>query len=305
MKRTLAALAIIAGLHSVPAASETALKVCLNEDAPPLSAKRKGEARGFDVEVARAVAHRLGRELEIQWFESEVDDDSNPVTEANALLSDGRCDLVGGYALFATALGEPTAGKARLPDYDGARRSDRGRWIPLNTVAASRPYRLAPMAVLLGPRVSDRRVGSLSDLEGLKLGVEGGTLGGAILLSYQGGRLVDSVVHLGPRQDLFETLESGEIDATLIELNLFDAYKAGHPETDIVSSGHYHSISYNIGFLGLARDDALLADVGSAIDQLLGDGEIARLATETGVTFLRPRQPDVLPAISQMQLKGD
>ena len=56
-----------------------------------------------------------GRVLELQWFESELDEESNPVLEANALLSDRRCHLIAGYPLFATALGEPSASGRGCP----------------------------------------------------------------------------------------------------------------------------------------------------------------------------------------------
>src|ERR1700756_3206551 len=76
------------------------LGICLDEDRPPLSAHHKGKPdSGFDVLLAQAIAGRMGRPLRIQWFESKLDEDSSPQLEANALLSDGHCSLVGGYAL--------------------------------------------------------------------------------------------------------------------------------------------------------------------------------------------------------------
>ena len=61
---------------ALPARASDTLRVCLDENIPPLSSKRENEARGFDLAVAQAVASRLGREIAIQWFESEVDKDS-------------------------------------------------------------------------------------------------------------------------------------------------------------------------------------------------------------------------------------
>ena len=97
-------LAMTAAAH---AAGEP-LKVCLDEDLPPLSAHHRGKPdSGFDVALAQAIAERLGRPLKIQWFESKLDEDSSPALEANALLSDGRCALVGGYALTTDSLKAP------------------------------------------------------------------------------------------------------------------------------------------------------------------------------------------------------
>ena len=101
------------------------LNICLDEDRPPLSAHHKGKAdSGFDVLLAQAIADRVGRQLKIQWFESKLDEDSSPQLEANALLSDGRCSLVGGYALTTDSLVKPGMKTARLPDFSGATRDD-------------------------------------------------------------------------------------------------------------------------------------------------------------------------------------
>src|SRR5260370_34487655 len=79
-------------------AGDETLKICLEEDLPPLSAHHRGQPdSGFEVALARAVAEKLNRPLKIQWFESKLDEDSSTSLEANALLSDGRCGLVGGY----------------------------------------------------------------------------------------------------------------------------------------------------------------------------------------------------------------
>src|SRR4051794_33200967 len=86
-------------------AAET-LTVCLNENAPPYSARTTG---GFDASVAEAVAGKLGRALKLVWFESKLDDDSSGPLEANALLSDGECQLVAGYPLTEDTLGKPGA----------------------------------------------------------------------------------------------------------------------------------------------------------------------------------------------------
>lgn len=100
--------AILAAATTAARAADEPLKVCLDEDRPPLSVHRKGKPdSGFDVLLAQAIADRIGRPLTIQWFESKLDEDSSPQLEANALLSDGRCSLVGGYALTTDSSSSP------------------------------------------------------------------------------------------------------------------------------------------------------------------------------------------------------
>ena len=82
---------------------------------------------------------------------------SSPALEANALLSDGRCQLVGGYALTEDSLVIPGAKTAKLPDFDGATRDDRRRRVPLGVLAPSQPYIYSPLTVVLAPRRATAR----------------------------------------------------------------------------------------------------------------------------------------------------
>ena len=119
MRARLAALGLAMMLVApVTAWAADPLSICLDEDRPPLSAHHKGKPdSGFDVLLAQAIADRMGRPLRIQWFESKLDEDSSPQLEANALLSDRRCSLVGGYALTTDSLVKPGMATARLPDF--------------------------------------------------------------------------------------------------------------------------------------------------------------------------------------------
>src|ERR1700726_4231117 len=130
---TSGAAALLVAMATMPAArADDILKICLDENLPPLSVHRRGAPdRGFDVTLAQAVAERLGRAFKIQWVENKLGQDSSPALEANALLSDGRCSLVGGYALTKDSLVVPGVKTAKLPDFEGATRDDRRRRAPL------------------------------------------------------------------------------------------------------------------------------------------------------------------------------
>ena len=119
MKRWLAVAAVLLATATAAHAAEEPLKVCLDENLPPLSLhQRRKPDSGFDVALAQAVADRLGRPLRIQWFESKLDESSSPALEANALLSDGRCALVGSYAFTNDSLKVPGVKTAKLPDFE-------------------------------------------------------------------------------------------------------------------------------------------------------------------------------------------
>jgi ABC-type amino acid transport substrate-binding protein len=288
------------------ARAEPVLRVCLDEDLPPDSFHHGAASGGFDLAVSQALAKRLGQSLTVQWYESKLDMDSSSVLAADALLSDGRCQLVAGYPLVRDALGKPGAPNSRLPDYEGAKPADRRRWVDLGTLVASRPYHQAPLAIVLGAQASAHPAARLMDLQDLKLATESGTLSDAILMNYADGRLVDHVTHLVPgRSELLPRLESGDFDAALVPLRRFDLYRTEHPDTKLKVAGYYDRVTFNMGFVALSTEAALLERVNEAIGQMLAESELPALAEGAGMTYVAPRQPDVLERFSLRDLTGD
>jgi len=296
MKRWLAVAAVLLVTGAAARADDDPLKVCLDENLPPLSLHQRGKPdSGFDVALAQAVAGRLGRPLRIQWFESKLDESSSPALEANALLSDGRCALVGSYALTRDSLKAPGVKTAKLPDFEGATRDDRRRRVPVGVLAPSQPYIYSPLTVVLGDKARGRKISGVGDLAGLRIAIESGTLGDAILMTFENGRLIDHITHLVPgRHDLLGALNGGEFDATLLDLSRFDAYRAAHPDTRLAASGYYYPIGVNRGYVGLAGDPALIAAVNKALSDLQAAGTVADLAKTAGLTYLPPVEPAIL-----------
>jgi ABC-type amino acid transport substrate-binding protein len=296
MKRWLAVAAVLLATAAAARADDDPLKVCLDENLPPLSMHQRGKPdSGFDVALAQAVAGRLGRPLRIQWFESKLDESSSPALEANALLSDDRCTLVGSYALTRDSLKVPGVKTAKLPDFEGATRDDRRRRVPVGVLAPSQPYVYSPLTVVLGEKARGRKISGVGDLAGLRIAIESGTLGDAILMTFENGRLIDHITHLVPgRHDLLGALNGGEFDATLLDLSRFDAYRVGHPDSRLAASGYYYPIGVNRGYVGLASDPALITAVNKVLSDLQAAGTIADLAKAAGLTYLPPVQPAIL-----------
>jgi ABC-type amino acid transport substrate-binding protein len=279
------------------------LRVCLDENLPPYSVRRSDRASGFDFLVAQDLAKRLGRTIAVQWFESKIDADSSPKIEANALLSDGRCALLGGYPLSKDLLGKPGVEDGRLPDFAGARPADRRRRVTLGTLIPTTPSHFAGLTVVLGEKVKNRQIRKLTDLDGMNLTVESGALGDVILMTFDNGRFVSRIAHVVPgRNQLFPKLESGEADATIIPMHRFDAYRIEHPDTRLTPSNFYLSIGFNMGFVGLASESQLLQQASAAIDDMLKSGEVAALAQVADMTYLPPRQPYILDHLTVSDL---
>jgi ABC-type amino acid transport substrate-binding protein len=211
------------------------------------------------------------------------------------LLSDGRCTLVGSYALTRDSLKVPGVKTAKLPDFEGATRDDRRRRVPVGVLAPSQPYVYSPLTVVLGEKARGRKISGVGDLAGLRIAIESGTLGDAILMTFEKGRLIDNITHLVPgRHDLLGALDRGEFDATLLDLSRFDAYRAAHPDTKLAASGYYYPIGVNRGYVGLASDPALVAAVSKALSDLQAAGTIADLAKAASLTYLPPVEPAIL-----------
>jgi ABC-type amino acid transport substrate-binding protein len=298
------ALLIVAVRSAAPVSGEEPLTVCLDANAPPWSMHDGARNGGFDVAVAEGIAKRIDRNLAVRWFRSEADRDYSTPLAANALLSDRLCELVGGYPLVESALARPGARFAKLPDYEGAKPSDRRRSVELGILVPSRAYHFAALTIVLGATGTSARITELSQLDGMKLGVEGATLADATLTLFDDGRFINQTTHVIPgRDELLERLEHGEYDAALVELRRFDAYRAKHPETKLTASGYCSSLGFNMGFVGLSTNQDLIEKVDGSIARMLESGELAALARDAGVTYLPPRQPNVSRDISITNLR--
>ena len=293
----------VTGLCGQSARAEGSLTVCLNENIPLYSLHHGNEASGFDLKVAEAIAKQLDRKLIVQWFEAKLEMDSSLTIDANALLSDQRCDLVGGYPLIKGTLGKPRVPIARLPGFDGSKPEDRRRRVTLGELLPTRPYHRSVLAVVVNGGLVAKPITALADLEGLRIGIEGGSLADAILMTFRDGRFVNQITHVIPeREDLLGKLEAGEFDATMVNLRRLDFYVSKHPATKLKASAFYHRIGSNMGLVGLATSEALIEEVDKAIANLERKGELPALAGASGLTYVPPQEPKVADNVSMADL---
>ena len=118
---------------------------------PPFSVRSKEGGSGFDFLIAQSLVKAIEPAgLRCSGTRASSIKISSTAIEANALLSDGRCDLAAGYPLLKDALGKPGLETARLPNFAGARPADRRRRVTLGTLMATTPYHFAGLAVVLG-----------------------------------------------------------------------------------------------------------------------------------------------------------
>jgi hypothetical protein len=256
----------------------------------------------LDARLAQAIALEMGRPLRLVRFESEYEADKSLAHEVNALLSSGVCRLASGFPLFASDLGAPSRATARTPDYEGAKPRRLRPFVALQPLAASKPYYAMAMGVVT--RDPALAVETLADLRNLRIGAVSGTLAGSALMLYRNGALQPSIVSLGERDSALDALAAGRVDATLVALGTYDAWRQAHREAPLHRAKFLHPLRLNMGFVGL-QDEPALAAATRVIGRARDSGELERWAEAAGVTWVAPQPPDLNPPFSLFSLRLD
>jgi len=302
----LRALSVVSAVVAIDAIAQSApLTVCVAEDNEPLSYVRDRKPRGLDVRIAQAIADELGRPLKVVPFETEFEKESTLAREVNALLSSNVCELAGGFPLLNEDIGTDPGSPARTPDYPGAKRFRERPFVPLQPLAASRPYQgMALVAVLR--RESARKVERLSDLKGLRIGNVAGTLSSALLVMYRNGMLRGDLVSLPQRgESVFELMVADKLDAGVVAAGLYDAWKLEHPDGPLVLAEYRRPLGINLGFVAVAQGSDALRAASRVIERALDKGDLAAWAQAEGVSWMRPTEPAVSRAPALHQLAAD
>ena len=278
------------------AAQPVPLKVCIAEENAPLSLKVKGQPatqnmQGLDVRVAQAIATELGRELKLIPFESKYEQETSLAHEVNAMLSSGVCDLASGYVLLKSELGAPTRPTARVPDHPGAPRPPLRQWIALSTLAGSAAYHSAALGVVV--REPGKPVATLADLSGMKVGAVVGTFEGTALALYRGGLLKRDIVSVSRGKEVLDMLQAGTLDASLVPVDRFDAWRAVNPNHQLRRESYVHAVRINIGFVARADASDILAAANKVITTARANGELQRWTADAGATWTEPGTPNV------------
>jgi ABC-type amino acid transport substrate-binding protein len=290
-----AAIGLALATAAFAALAAEPLTVCMAEDNPPLSWQAKGEDRGLDVRVARAVAEEVGRPLKIVYFESKYEMESTLSQEVNALLSSGVCELASGYALMASELGPPGRPTARTPDYPGAKRRPLRPWVPLGTLIGSRPYHAMAMGLVVAdPARTDMTLANAGDA---RIGVVTGTLAGTAAALWRGGKLRSQLVSVSQNADILEQLEAHRFDAAMVTFDRFDAWRLAHEQSPLRRAAYVHPLRINMGFVARSESAPLVAAVDRVLERALASGDLQRWSEASGVSWVAPVEPNVGPTI--------
>ena len=270
------------------------LSVCMAENNAPFSSQQPDGMVGYDVEMTKALASAMRRELVIVPFESKYENESTLTQEVNALLSSGVCELASGFALIAQDLGPPERPSARVPGYPGAKPPRLRPWIPLQPLTASDAYQAVVLTLVV--KKSDYSKLTLATPLDARFGAVTGTLGGAALMLYRGGRLRPQIISLSRNDDPLQWLEEERIDAALVTHDRLDLWKQRHPSSLLQSTGYAYPLRMNLGYVALSSSAELLEKTNVFLRESARNGQLAQWARHAGVTFVLPEPPYVTPS---------
>jgi mono/diheme cytochrome c family protein len=268
------------------------LTACLAKNGGVMSSRRAKGGAGMDYEVAAALADRMDLSLVVEWFESEQEEESTPVREAYAMLAYGVCDIYPGFALYETSLSAFFKTRAALPRWDN-RPTFLGRefQVDLEPISVSAPYARMEMGVVYRTPEFERDIQTIADMEGLRIGVEEGTLAGVLTLRQGTDKMVTEANTLIPGPNFLWRMEQGEFDAALITVGAYDFHKKQNFVSTLVLDDYRHPIGFNLSIAMLRRNRGLLGQIDPMIQAMIDDGMMAALAVKSKHTYSPPRKP--------------
>ena len=268
------------------------LTACLAKNGGVMSSRRAKGGDGMDYEVAAALAAEMGVPLEVRWFESEQEEESTPIREIYALLAYEVCDIVPGFALYETSLSAFYKTRAALPRWDD--KPDHlgiEHQVDLEPISVTDPYTRMEMGVVYRTAEFERDIEKIADMDGLKIGVEQGTLAGVLSLRQGTKAMAKDAVTFNPGPDFLWEMEQGAFDAALVTIGAYDFHKKQNFISTLELDAYRHPLGFNISVAMLGRKKAMRDVFDPAIARMIGDGTMAKLAEKSKYTYAKPRRP--------------
>jgi ABC-type amino acid transport substrate-binding protein len=252
------------GLHQLQTPGR--IRVAVYKDFPPYS--NAGE--GIDVDIARALAARLGVALDLMWVQAsdeKMEDDLRNAVWKGHYLGGGTADVM---------LHVPV-------DPQFAARNDK--------VKITGAYHRESLQIAHDTRKLPE-LASVGDLVGKQVGVETATAQDAFLLGALGGRLQPTVVHFRGAPDAMAALRRGDVVAVMAQRAELEAGLVGADrEVFVISSMPMPGLTQRGWIVGVAvkaDNAALAASIEQALTAMLEDGTIAAIFKRRGITHFRP-----------------
>ncbi len=253
MKKTfsLLALALVAGLsltacgkkEAAPAAAAPAAKIVvgLDDNFPPMGFRdAKGNLVGFDIDLAREAAKRLGADVEfkpIDWNAKEAE------------LGGKRVDVLWN----GLTITEPRKEK----------------------IAFTAPYLENRQIVIVA---ANSPVKTKADLAGKVIGVQEGSSAVEAIDKDPAGKTLKELKKFGDNVTALMDLSTGRLDALVVDEVVGRYYTAKKPGEYAILDEHFGTEEYGVGVR--KDDAELLGKLQQAMDAMKQDGAAARISTE-------------------------
>ncbi|MCL2525608.1 MAG: basic amino acid ABC transporter substrate-binding protein [Coriobacteriia bacterium] len=216
------------------------LVVATDPTYPPFESRDGGEVVGFDIDLVKAIAEKMGAEVEFVFFEWDA--------LLTALSSDSR-DF--DFAASAMTITEERA----------------------QSILFSNPYFVSFQALGVP---ADSNITSISDLgEGSRVGVQTGTTGHIFATDYLEDKGVTIMPYAGG-QDTFLAMSSGEVDAVILDIPVV-LNQAAEGDFAIKTIPIPSAEQENFGFsMGKSRT-GLAEAINDALAAVIADGTYAEI----------------------------
>ncbi|PKO83074.1 MAG: ABC transporter substrate-binding protein [Betaproteobacteria bacterium HGW-Betaproteobacteria-11] len=225
------------------------------------------KGKGADVEIAEALAARLGLKMSALWFDADenMEDDLRNMVWKGHYLGYGPADVM-----------------IHVP-------IDHNYMAKLDKVSFFAPYHRERYAIA---RNLDRvpTLDSLAPLENQPIGVEGDSLPATVMLGADGGKYRNTLKLYKTAEESIAALKTGEVVAVLAQQGELegglDHDKRFAIEPPPIASLHYRQ--WPVGLAVKTENEALAKALQKAMNELMEDGTIDRIMAHSGITHRRP-----------------
>lgn len=254
------------------------LKVAVYKDFAPYSFEDGGQARGVDVDLAKALAKALGVRLELIWAPAgeKLDDDLRDyIWRGNQLRNQQLADLM-----------------MRAPyDRDYAQKRNELGELENGHVVMFGPYQNESWQVAYDRRRLDK-VGSVAVFEHHPIGVEVDSVPSFYLTSVFNGMLSAKTHHYPTVSKAFAAMKAGEVDAVMAMRGEIDwqVHEAGDSQLALAENA-YPNMGKQLWEIGMAVHESnrqLAYAAEEALEALILDGTLKAIYAEYGLRYEVP-----------------
>ncbi|MEM7056553.1 MAG: c-type cytochrome [Pseudomonadota bacterium] len=279
------------------------LTVCLARNGGALSGKRSSGGVGLDYRTSKALAEALDLELSVTWFETEPEEENDPVRETYAMLALPLCDLVASHPLYEGSFGEPKFESAAPPRWDDMPDNWGHKQVDVAPISITEPYMRAEIGLVAGPGFVGA-VNDLAELSGHRVAYQQGTLSGAILTAQAPQAVIDEAKTFNPGPTFLWEIENGEADVAIVDVAAYDFHRRQNSITKLRLLDWRHPIGFNIGFAVLTANDGLKQNIDRLTTKLVASDQMRSFAEEDDITYAQPKVPFVSPALTLSTLRS-